>query len=198
VSKLGTTGLGPCAPGGSVLVAGPGLPGGSGPKEGRGSQARRRHAAQHKRSKPDQGFTLVELLIAIVILMTIAAIAIPSFLAARESARVARAVGDIAAIETGIALYDVTNNGLPDTLAQAGFGSLLDPWGAPYQYLNHEDMKGNGQARKDRFLVPLNDDYDLYSMGPDGVSTGPITAKASQDDIIRAGTGSFIGVAADF
>jgi len=59
-------------------------------------------------------------------------------------------------------------------------------------------MKGNGQARKDRFLVPLNDDYDLYSMGQDGVSAPPITAKPSQDDILRASDGSYLGLASQF
>lgn len=55
-----------------------------------------------------------------------------------------------------------------------------------------------GQARKDRFLVPINSDYDLYSMGPDGKSTSALTAKISQDDIIRASDGLFIGRACDF
>jgi general secretion pathway protein G len=59
-------------------------------------------------------------------------------------------------------------------------------------------MKGNGQARKDRFLVPLNDDYDLYSMGKDGTSSPPLTAKVSQDDIIRANNGSYVGLASLF
>jgi general secretion pathway protein G len=56
----------------------------------------------------------------------------------------------------------------------------------------------NGQARKDRFLVPINTDYDLYSMGPDGRSVAPLTANASRDDIIRASDGTFIGRACDF
>ena len=59
-------------------------------------------------------------------------------------------------------------------------------------------MKGNGQARKDRFLVPLNSDYDLYSMGADGKSSSPINAKNSLDDIIRASNGSYVGLAANF
>jgi len=92
----------------------------------------------------------------------------------------------------------VINGQLPDDLAQIGYGSLLDPWGNPYQYLNHSTMKGNGKARKDRFLVPLNDDYDLYSMGQDGVSVSPITAKPSQDDILRASDGSYLGLASQF
>jgi general secretion pathway protein G len=50
----------------------------------------------------------------------------------------------------------------------------------------------------DRFLHPLNSDFDLYSMGKDGLSQAPITARASQDDIIRASDGGFIGLAAQF
>jgi len=123
---------------------------------------------------------------------------VPSLLAAVDASKVARAAGDISAIQKDVALYQTMNNTLPDSLAQAGDGALLDPWGNQYQYLNHANMKGNGQARKDRFLVPLNDDYDLYSMGKDGVTAAPITAKASQDDIIRACSGSYIGLASQF
>ena len=59
-------------------------------------------------------------------------------------------------------------------------------------------MKGNGKARKDRFLVPLNSDYDLYSKGKDGKSSSPITASDSQDDVIRASDGSYVGLASQF
>jgi general secretion pathway protein G len=140
----------------------------------------------------------VELLVAMAVVMTIMAIAIPNMLSALYQAKVARAVGDIYAIETDITGYDATNGNLPNTLADIGRGNMLDPWGNPYQYLNHTNMKGNGQARKDRFLVPLNSDYDLYSMGKDGKSSSPITAKDSQDDIIRASDGGYIGLASNF
>jgi general secretion pathway protein G len=153
---------------------------------------------RHRRTGRQGGFTLVELIIVCSILTTIAAIAIPSMVAAMNLARIARAVGDIAAIEDGIALCEIINGQLPDDLGQIGYGSLLDPWGNPYQYLNHSTMKGNGKARKDRFLVPLNDDYDLYSMGEDGVSVSPITAKPSRDDILRASQGSYVGLASQF
>ena len=55
-----------------------------------------------------------------------------------------------------------------------------------------------GQARKDHFLVPLNSDYDLYSKGPDGKSSPPLTAEASRDDIIRANDGAYFGLASDY
>ena len=45
---------------------------------------------------------------------------------------------------------------------------------------------------------PVNSDYDLYSKGKDGKSQTPFTAKASQDDIVRANDGSFLGLVSDY
>lgn len=145
-----------------------------------------------------KGFTLIELLIVVAVILTIAAIALPNLMAAVDQARIARAVGDIKTIEDEIVLYQIIQGKLPDDLVEVGYGGYLDPWHTPYQYLNHATMRGNGQARKDRFLVPLNSDYDLYSMGKDGQSLPPITAKVSQDDIIRASSGSYTGLASQF
>ena len=63
---------------------------------------------------------------------------------------------------------------------------------------SNSDGGGKEKIRKDRFLHPLNTDYDLYSMGPDGQSQAPLTAAASRDDIIRARNGNFFGQAGDF
>lgn len=52
--------------------------------------------------------------------------------------------------------------------------------------------------RKDRFLHPINSDYDLYSRGKDGESVEPLTAQKSHDDVIRANDGAFIGLAKFF
>jgi general secretion pathway protein G len=151
-----------------------------------------------RRQKYSSGFTVVELLIVMAIILTVASIAIPDLVSAIDLARVARAVSEIHTFEDAITDYDVINGQYPDTLADVGYGGYLDPWGNPYEYLNHATMKGNGKARKDRFLVPLNSDYDLYSVGKDGQSVSPITAKASQDDVIRASDGSYDGLASQF
>jgi general secretion pathway protein G len=164
-------------------------------KPGLLSKAHQNHLSRNNKSL---GFTVLELLIVMAVLLTISAIAIPNLMAAVDQARIARAVGDIKTLEDEIALYDTINGNLPDDLSQVGYGNYLDPWRNPYQYLNHGTMKGNGQARKDRFLVPLNSDYDLYSMGKDGQSSPPITANSSKDDIIRASDGSFLGLASQF
>jgi general secretion pathway protein G len=55
-----------------------------------------------------------------------------------------------------------------------------------------------GQKRKDKNLIPINSDFDLFSMGPDGMSTSPLTANISRDDIVRGRNGDFYGVAVDY
>ena len=151
-----------------------------------------------RRRTQSRGFTLIELLIAVAIILTIMAIAVPNLMAALDQAKIAKAVGDINAIEDDIAAYQAIYHVLPDDLSQIGDANYLDPWNNPYQYLNHSTMKGNGQARKDKFLKPLNSDYDLYSMGKDGQSSPPLQAKPSQDDVIRAADGDYVGLAANF
>ncbi len=55
-----------------------------------------------------------------------------------------------------------------------------------------------GQVRRDRFLVPINSDFDLYSIGKDGGSQAPFTAMDSRDDIVRANDGGYVGLASGF
>lgn len=143
------------------------------------------------------GFTLIELVVVLVIIGILASIAIESYSNALYRGQVAKAIGDISALQTDIEQYNATHNQLPPDLAAIGRATLADPWGHPYQYLPLTS-KNKGQARKDRFLVPLNTDFDLYSMGRDGQSQPPLTASVSRDDIVRANDGSFIGLATDY
>ncbi len=162
--------------------------------------ARRRAAIWHH-PIPHIGFTMIEMLIVIAIIGTLLAIALPMFQSVLDQARVARAIGDIGAVQIDIAAYEARGKGLPESLATIGRASLVDPWGAPYQYLKFNVMPGGappGGARKDRFLVPINSTYDLYSMGKDGETVSALTAKASKDDIVRANDGGFIGLAAKY
>lgn len=145
-----------------------------------------------------QGFTLVELLVVLAIILTIAAIAIPNFLAARDVARVSKAIADIYTMEKEIMAYQVTNGSLPHTLADIGRGTFPDPWGNPYQYLNIADDPLLSKVRLDRFLQPINSDYDLYSKGKDGLSLPATTALVSADDVIRANDGAYVGLASQY
>jgi general secretion pathway protein G len=145
-----------------------------------------------------KGFTLVELMVVIVVISALSAIATPSYQSYIEKARITKAIAEIRILDKEIFAYEMTNKELPDTLSDIGRGTLKDPWDHPYQYVNFANISGKGEMRKDRFMVPLNTDYDLYSMGKDGVSKPPLTAKNSHDDIIRANNGNYVGKASEY
>jgi len=145
-----------------------------------------------------RGFTVVELAVAIGILGVLMAIAVPAYQDYRARARNYQARSDIAIIAAGVDRYQQDSHAYPLTLAEAGLGTPLDPWGRPYQYLSMSDRGARGHARKDHSLVPINTDFDLYSMGPDGRSAPPLTAQMSRDDIVRANNGAYIGPASEY
>ena len=146
------------------------------------------------------GFTLVELLIVMALIGTLSMLIIPRLFGYAERVRVTQALVDLREMDVDINHFIMDNNTPPADLNQVGYGTLRDPWGNPYEYLNI--IAGGpgvaGKRRKDHFLVPVNSDYDLYSMGPDGKSKAPFTAAASRDDIVRASNGSWIGPVSEF
>lgn len=148
--------------------------------------------------KKTAGVTLIELLLAVAILGLLAAIALPSYNRYVERAKVAATVADIVTIGMYIERYFSINGKLPTSLDQVGQGSMRDTWGNPYRYLSFEGIQGKGQMRKDRNLVPVNTDFDLYSMGADGRTTQPFTSAAGRDDIVRANNGRYVGLASEY
>ena len=143
------------------------------------------------------GWTLVEMILALAILGTLLAIIRPSVHQYVERARVAKAIGDIQAIQSDLAGPELLDGQLPVTLNEIGWSGMLDPWGNPYEYLRFEGAS-TGDMRRDRFLVPVNSSYDLYSRGADGKTQTQLTVTFSLDDIVRANDGGFIGLAAKF
>ena len=151
---------------------------------------RRRAGSQH-------GLTVIELLIILAVVATLATIALLFYRDVTEQAKIARAVADIATISGQIDTFEMMNERLPNDLAEIGRAALKDPWGNPYQYLDYSAGPA-GDIRKDHALHPLNSTYDLYSKGKDGQSTPPLTAAQSRDDIVRANDGGYIGLASKY
>lgn len=148
----------------------------------------------------NKGFSLLDLMIAVIILSLLAAVAVPSYKQFVARAKNARAIGDIGKMSVEIGRYRLKNNDqLPNSLADLPMEIPLDPWGAPYQYLNMFTAgPGKGDFRKDGKLNPINSDFDLWSYGDDGKSSGPLNAAVSRDDIVRANNGAFIGLGEDY
>jgi len=144
-----------------------------------------------------RGVTLLELMVVLAAAVVLASLAIPAFNSYVQRSRVAVAVGNIGTVSLQLYRWQLNTRSFPVTLAEAGIVPGNDPWGRPYQYLRVEGAN-NGQLRKDRNLVPINTDFDLYSMGPDGQSAPPLTAQRARDDVVRANNGMYIGVAANY
>ena len=146
----------------------------------------------------NRGFTLVELIAVCAILTVLTFLAIPTYGKIKDKVRSVRAMEEIRGLEKGIIAYSVDKNGVfPDKLATAGLGTLTDvpkdPWGNPYVY----HVRGDGDPRtiSVALTTPLNDDFDLYSAGADGLTDADIGTAASSDDIVRSGDGGYVGYA---
>jgi len=147
-----------------------------------------------------KGFGLLELMLTLCIASLLMTVAFPMYDGYVQRARVARAVGDIGSLSIEIDTFRLSNRDrIPSSLADLPTPVPDDPWGRPYVFLNIiDDQPNKGAVRKDGKLNPLNTDYDLFSQGKDGDSKGPLNAKASRDDIVRANNGSYIGLGEDF
>lgn len=143
------------------------------------------------------GLTLLELAFVVLVVGLLAALAVPAYQDRIERSRVAAAVSDILVMSAEIERFRSNNFRLPTSLAEIGADARRDPWNRPYVYLAF-DRTNLGQRRKDRNLVPINSEFDLYSLGPDGRSRPPLTARDSLDDVVRARDGSYVGTASGF
>jgi general secretion pathway protein G len=142
------------------------------------------HTRNHRLHQ--SAFTLVEMLLVLVIIGTLAAIVVPKLAGRSEQARTTAAHSQIAAFGTALDAFEVDNgyyprgsDGLNELLvaprdAQSWKGPYLkqeiplDPWGNAYIYEYPGKNNPNG--------------YDLSSPGPDGRA-------GNEDDITSWSTG---------
>ena len=156
------------------------------------------------------GFTIVELVISLAIIATMAAIAVPLLKDYIYKGKVDRAIIEIRMLSKEVIFFKTERGRYPgwppdrlETLQEIGRDNFLDPWGTPYQYRNLENSRLDAQGkpqkcRKDRQSNPLNYDFDLYSMGPDKRTQSQITKGFGGDDIVRAVDGQYVGEGAKF
>jgi general secretion pathway protein G len=173
-------------------------------------------SSEKEQEGSSQGYTLIELIIAVLIVLTLAAIAVPLTADYIHRANVVRAITEIRMVEKEIIFFETEKGYYPggkkpiitfmlESMHEIGKDDFKDPWGTPYQYRNlaQGPHTGGGKpkfCRRDRSFNPLNYDFDIYSVGPDRQvpSHSQITADKGADDIVRAANGRYVGEGAKF
>lgn len=155
-------------------------------------------SAWRRRAEDGRAITIVELLIFGAIVVTLSGIGLPMYQKYRNNTYMAKAIVDIRTLEHDIYTFEGFNGKLPDFLDEVRPGYPLDPWKNPYQFQNTTTKKGNAKARWDKLFRPLNTDFDLYSLGPDGQTEENLDRPTSLDDIVRALNGQFVGLASEY
>ena len=128
-------------------------------------------------TKGQEGFTLIEIMVVLVIISIIAVLIVPNILSRPDEARAVVVKSDIQAISNALELYKLdnytypgTDQGLealvtkpesppePEHWKTGGYLSKVpvDPWGNPYQYL----------------CPGVHGAYDLWSLGSKGKQGG--------------------------
>jgi general secretion pathway protein G len=133
-----------------------------------------------RRRRTREGFTLVELLLVIIIIATLAAIVVPRFAGRSEEARVAKAKADIAILENQLDIYaqdnldryPTTEQGLRSLREQPTTPPVPKKWKGPYI---KKGVPKDPWENDYKYVCPGKHNpssYDLWSMGPDGQDGG--------------------------
>jgi general secretion pathway protein G len=117
------------------------------------------------RRSAENGFTLVELMVVIVIIGLLATVVVINVMPATDKAAVTKAKADIATLEQGVEMYRLNKLNYPaggeglQAVVREGYVKRLpkDPWGNPYQYA--------APGRDGR-------SFDIFSHGADGREGG--------------------------
>ncbi|NOY87192.1 MAG: type II secretion system major pseudopilin GspG [Deltaproteobacteria bacterium] len=127
----------------------------------------------------ENGFTLIELMVVMVILATLITIVAPRFLGEPEKARHLKAEVTISNLETALKTYYLDNGFYPTT--DQGLEALVrepttDPVPGKYRdggYLEKGKVPADPWGRDYIYLSPgLHGEFDIVSYGADGVEGG--------------------------
>jgi len=97
-------------------------------------------------NRHQHGYSLIELIMVVAIVVTLGSIGVPIYIKAIDSAKNVKAMGDIKYIRTEIQAYQARNQTLPASLEEFGSEIVTDPWGRPY-IIGAESMKDEDQKR---------------------------------------------------
>jgi general secretion pathway protein G len=121
------------------------------------------------------GFTLIEIMVVVVILGILAALIAPNVISRIDDAQITKVKQDIRALESALKLYRLDNFRYPDT--EQGLDALVTPPADPSArwpeggYLDR--LPRDPWDRPYIYLYPGNQsEFDIYSLGRDGQQGG--------------------------
>jgi general secretion pathway protein G len=127
------------------------------------------------RRKYNQGFTLMEMLIVLVLIGLIAAVAIPQVTRLLGSAKSRAATLQMETLSASLRYYEIDNGAFPTT--EQGLQVLWEApadmvsWNGPY--IRQEKLLKDPWNREFVYNAPANDaPYSLISLGADGAKGG--------------------------
>lgn len=134
---------------------------------------------QTPRRDPRAGFTLMEVLLVLVILVVLASMAVTMFSGTQERADKQAAAGQVGIFKTAIDMYRFHTRSYPDDLKglvdKPSDSRLADKWAGPYLDKMPKDPWDNDY----RFAAPGKHNADSFDVW----STGPDSQDGSDDDI---------------
>lgn len=124
-----------------------------------------------------QGFTLIEIIVVVVIIGILATFVAPKFLGRTDDARITKAKNDIVALESALELYKLDNYTYPTT--DQGLDALVNQPGSDPVPANWKQGGYIKKLQKDPwqrdylYLSPgEHTEIDIYSLGADGIEGG--------------------------